>query len=161
VLFNLLQSFSMWTYNTPPAQWVRGSEWAFAILEVVHLFGLTILLGSILMLTLRVLGLTMRKHPVRQVAGELTAGTVLGLALVLFSGSLMFVSGAARYYISGPFQIKMVCFLAANIVHFTVYFKAMRSTEMELTSRWTRLMSGVALLLWIAVGAAGRAIAFI
>lgn len=161
MLFKLFQSFSLWIYNTPPALWVRGSEWAFATLEVVHLFGLTILLGSVLMLSLRFIGLTMRKHPAVQIARELAPGIMIGLTIVLSSGILMFVSGAARYYVSGPFQVKMVCFLAANILHFILYFRVTRASENQPATRWTKVLSGVALLLWIAVGAAGRAIAFI
>jgi len=140
---------------------IRGSAWAFAGLEVVHLFGLTILLGSIIMLTLRFMGLTMREHPIGQVAREMGAGTVLGLTIVVLSGVLMFVSGAARYSVSSPFQFKMICFLAANIVHFTLYFKVTRSKEYRSTPRWVKVMGVLALLLWIGVGTAGRAIAFI
>src|SRR5690349_13140482 len=123
MFFELFKSFSLWTYNSSLALGIRESKWGFAGLEVVHLFGLTILLGSIVMLTLRFLGLTMRKHPIKLVARELAPATAIGLAIVVSSGVLMFVSGAARYYISGAFQVKMLCFIVANIVHFTLYRK--------------------------------------
>lgn len=155
-----LRPFIMWAYNASPSLWVRESPWAFALLEVVHLFGLTILLGSILMLTLRFFGLTMRRHPIPQVARDLAVGTVIGLTLNVFSGVLMFASGAVRYWVSGPFQFKMVCLLMAVIVQSALYVRITRSNKHELNPLWTKIIGGLALLLWISVGAAGRAIAF-
>jgi uncharacterized membrane protein len=161
MLFDLFKSFSFWTYNSALGLGIRESKWGFAGLEVVHLFGLTILLGSIVMLSLRYLGLTMRKHPIRVVARELAPATATGLVIVVTSGVLMFVSGAVRYYISGAFQFKMLCFIVANIVHFSLYRRVTRSNETNEGSRWIRIMGVVGLFLWISVGAAGRAIAFL
>jgi len=155
-----LRPFIMWAYNAPVALWVRESSWAFATLEVVHLFGLTMLLGSVLMLSLRSFGLTMRKHSIGQVARDLSVGMFAGLALNVSSGILMFASGAVRYWVSGPFQFKMVCLLVAVVVQSSLYLKVTRSNDQQLNLRRTRLAGGVALLLWISVGAAGRAIAF-
>src|SRR5689334_18799368 len=109
------------------------------------------------MLTLRFLGLTMRKHPIKLVARELAPATAIGLAIVVSSGVLMFVSGAARYYISGAFQVKMLCFIVANIVHFTLYRKVTGKNDLAVEPRWIRIMGVLGLLLWIGVGAAGRA----
>ena len=161
MLFELFKTFSFWTYNSELSLAIRESKWGFAGLEVVHLFGLTILLGSLVMLSLRFLGLTMRKHPINRVARELAPATAIGLTIVIGSGVLMFVSGAVRYYISGAFQFKMVCFLAANIVHFTIYRNVTRTSDTAVEPRWIRVMGIVALLLWVSVGAAGRAIAFL
>ena len=71
MLFELFKTFSFWTYNSALGLAIRESKWGFASLEVVHLFGLTILLGSLVMLSLRYLGLTMRKLPINRVAREL------------------------------------------------------------------------------------------
>jgi hypothetical protein len=150
----------MWAYKAPFALWVRESSWAFAALEVVHLFGLTLLLGSILMLSSRFFGLTMRQHSIGQVARDVSVGMFAGLALIGFSGILMFSSGAVRYSVSGPFQFKMVALLVAIVVQSSLYLKVTRSEDHRLNLRRTRLMGGLALLLWISVGAAGRAIAF-
>ena len=155
-----LRPFIMWAYNARLSLWIREAPWAFALLEVVHLFGLTILLGSILMLTLRFFGLTMRRHPIDQVARELAVGTAVGLGLIVFSGVLMFASGAVRYWVSGPFQFKMVCLLMAITVQSALYVRVTRRNKNELSPLWTKIIGGLALLLWISVGAAGRAIAF-
>ena len=161
MLFSLFKDFSLWTYNTRLSLAIRESKWGFAGLEVVHLFGLTILLGSIVMLSLRFWGLTMRKHPIGLVARELAPATAVGLIIVISSGVLMFVSGAVRYYISGAFQFKMLCFVVANIVHFSLYVKVTRSSDIRPDPLWIKIMGVVALLLWVGVGAAGRAIAFL
>ena len=103
----------------------------------------------------------MRKLPINRVARELAPVTAIGLTIMIGSGVLMFVSGAVRYYISGAFQFKMACFLVANIVHFTVYRNVTRTSDMAVEPRWIKVMGVVALLLWVSVGAAGRAIAFL
>ena len=86
MLFELFKTFSFWTYNSALGLAIRESKWGFASLEVVHLFGLTILLGSLVMLSLRYLGLTMRKLPINRVARELAPVTAIGLTIMIGSG---------------------------------------------------------------------------
>jgi hypothetical protein len=162
VVWQFLDPAVTWAYNTPVSEWIRASRWAVAILEVFHLFGLIFLLGSVLMVGLRVFGLAMPRDAVALVVRRLAPATLGGLVLMMTSGGLMFASGATRYVDNKPFQIKMACFALALGVQGTMYVMALasRSDEERLARVWMAL-GGLAVLLWFGVGIAGRAIAFI
>jgi hypothetical protein len=83
-----------------------------------------------------------------------------GLALMLLSGSLIFMGGAESYFEGQWFRRKMTLLLAALVFHVT-WFRAVANAEDGRFSPWqNRMTAAVALILWFGVGMAGRAIAF-
>ena len=163
---HVLEPIAMWAYNTSVSQWVRASTWAVAILEVLHLFGLILLLGSVLMIGLRCFGIALRRDGIVQVVRGWAPTLFGGLALMTISGSLIFSSGVTRYVDSRSFQIKMSLYVMALVVQGAIYAIAClkKDEDRALGQTWTviwMVMGGLATLLWFGVGIAGRAIAFI
>jgi hypothetical protein len=139
---------------------IRKSSRLFPLIETIHLLALALLLGTIVIVSLRVFGLVMRRQSVSQVAGELAPWTLGGLCVMLLTGSLLFASEALKCYRNPPFRVKMVCLLLAIVYHFTFYRKVTRSVEAPLMMLWSRLAAGLSLTLWFAVALAGRGIGF-
>ena len=54
--------FFRWADHTWIAMWIRDSTWVFALLEVFHLFGLTLLLGTLVVVNLRLFGFGLTGH---------------------------------------------------------------------------------------------------
>jgi hypothetical protein len=162
VIWRLLEPFVTWAYNTSISEWIRASQWAVAVLEVFHLFGLIFLLGSSFMIALRAFGIVMKDEPVNRVVLNLAPATIGGALLMTITGTLIFSSGATRYIDSPSFQVKMVFYLFAFLMQCAVYIIALRKRENDrrLSPLWM-VIGGLALLLWFGVGIAGRAIAFI
>src|SRR5690349_20175229 len=101
-MWQSLRPFFEWCYSTSIGGVIRDSTWAFAYIEVFHLFGLTVLLGGAIIMALRLTGVAMRSQTINEVAKE-TRPIVLGsLGLVLVSGSLLFLSEAMKCYDSPP-----------------------------------------------------------
>jgi hypothetical protein len=149
--------FFAWCERTWVCKEITLHESLFPALETIHLFGLVLLLGTVLILSLRLLGLLMPHQPVPELARALGRYTVLGLGIMLPSGVLMFVATAVRCYGNTSFWVKM-CFLAAALVfHFTYFRKALCLEN----SQNARLAACGALFLWFGVGAAGRSIGFL
>ena len=67
-----------WLQDTPLAQTIRHSAALIALLEIIHLIGLTLLIGTILMVDLSLLGLGIGRQPVSRIARELNLFTALG-----------------------------------------------------------------------------------
>jgi hypothetical protein len=152
-----LHPIFLWLDHSALANIVRESTWAFAALEVIHLFGLTLLLGSISVLDLRLLGGGLRDQTVSEIALDITPWTMIGLGTVVATGLVLATAEANRLYESGPFLIKMILFALA--VTFTFTFQ--RGLTKSEPSHGAALRGGiVSLLLWFGVGFAGRAIAF-
>ena len=152
--------FFAWCERTWICRQITVHESFFPALETIHLFGLVLLLGTIAILSLRLLGLLMPRQPIPELAGALGRYTALGLAIMLPSGMLMFVATAVRCYGNTSFWVKM-CFLTAALVfHFTYFKKALRSPDSQYSQLHARLAACGALLLWFGVGASGRSIGF-
>ncbi len=140
---------------------VRESKWAFAVTETVHMWALAVLLGAVMVLYLRMAGLAMLHQPVYQVARQFGRWTMAGLAVMILTGGLLFMSEALKCFESPPFRIKMAILFPAIILHFTIYRKMKRGDESPLFSPVPgKFTAAVAAALWLGVGIAGRLISF-
>jgi uncharacterized protein DUF6644 len=146
--------------NTAFAQWLGQSTWRIAGLLTAHLFGLTTLLGSVLISNLHLLGFFQRGKPVAQMRRELRPAILAGLGLMVVTGGLIFTGGAEAYYAGYWFRLKMVLLSIALLFHFTVYRVVTSAREGRFPPAAYRVTGLVSLLLWFSVGWAGRAIAF-
>ena len=123
------------------------------------MFALTVLLGTVLVLSLRLLHLALVRQPLAAVARSLAPLTFWSLMTMLASGSLLFTSEALKCYENPPFLFKMAMLAAAIVFQWTVVRPAVRGPiePGRLRSAATALLS---LVLWFGVGVAGRAIGF-
>src|SRR5580692_10800267 len=98
-----VHGFFLWMDHSALATLIRASTWAFAALEVIHLFGLTLLLGTLSVLDLRLLGAGLRYQSMSQIAADNSPFTMIGLATSALTGVVLAVAEANRLYESGPF----------------------------------------------------------
>ena len=119
------------------------------------------LLGTTLILCLRLLGVIMAKQSVPELAGELAKYTASGLALMLSSGALMFVATAVRNYGNTSFWVKMIFLAAALIFHFAYFRKVIRMEDLGMARWHGKLAAWGALILWFGVALSGRSIGFL
>ena len=140
---------------------VRESRWVFPAIEAVHIVALALLFGAILMLNLRLMGLTLRNKSAAQLARELAPWILCSLVIILVTGIFLFSSEAMKAYASVPFQVKMLFLFAAIVFHYTIYSRVVQADEARMRPAWNRLAAVVSLLLWLAVGIGGRGIGFL
>jgi hypothetical protein len=158
--WEVLLPYAAWLGNTEFALWLGMSTWRIAWLLTVHLFGLTLLLGSVIITSLHLLGLFQRRKPAAQLHREIRPVLLVGLGLVLVTGALIFTGGAQAYYEGYWFRLKMVLLAVTLAFHFTVY-RAVGTAAEGRMPRVAYPATGVALLLlWFGVAWSGRAIAF-
>jgi hypothetical protein len=139
---------------------IRTSPWAFAVIESVHLLGLAAIGGVILVVDLRMLGLGLRRQTVREVARDAQPWLVGSLAVMIASGTLLFLSEAVKCYYSTAFWVKMASLFLAIIFTFTVRRRVTRAEVALARPIVYRLVALVSLTLWFGVGAGGRWIGF-
>jgi Zn-dependent protease with chaperone function len=160
MVWDALQPAVNWLGDSAFAQWLGQSQARIAALFVMHLVGLTLLLGGTVVISLRLLGFGLRSGTPAQLAREIAPWRMAGLALMLVSGSLMFTGGAVSYFEGDWFRRKMTLLISALIFNVT-WFRAVTNADQGRFSVWQqRVTAGLALLLWFGVGMAGRAIAF-
>jgi hypothetical protein len=151
-------SLSEWAEMSWWGTLVRESTMGFAIASVFLLFGLTLLLGGILLMSLRLFGLIMTDRPVPDVARDLRAWTLVGLALTLVAGPSMWAGTALRYYDSSAFWLEQQFLAVAIVFHFSLWEWVIRKDDAPAVLR--AFTGALALFLWFGVGVMGRAIGF-
>jgi hypothetical protein len=147
-----------WMSTTSLGKAISESKYAFAIIEVFHLLGIILVLGSTTLVALRLVGLAMKEQKISEVARSVRWYTFFGLLAMLITGAMMVVSIPNKYYHSAPFWWKMGFFWTGMVFHLTLYRKVTRSDRTGL------LLGGItallAIVLWYGTGAFGRAIGF-
>jgi len=147
-----------WLGNSSIGLAIADSKYAFAIIEVFHLFGIILLLGSASLMALRLVGLTMREQKISDLSRQLGWYTLVGLLTMIVTGLMMVSSIPNKYYQSNLFWWKMGFFWAGVVFHFTIYRKVTRSDRIGLAlGAFTAI---VVIVLWYGTGAFGRAIGF-
>ncbi|HLI82483.1 MAG TPA: DUF6644 family protein [Bryobacteraceae bacterium] len=136
---------------------LNSSELIFPTLEVCHILGFTVTLGTIAAVDFRVLGLGLRRQKVADLARDLAPWTLAGLVSLLLSGPLMFSSDPDMYYLNRAFQLKMVCLLAAIVFHYTAHRKMVGSDKPGASAK---LLASLSLMLWAGVIFGGIFIGF-
>jgi hypothetical protein len=142
---------------------IRESGWLFPTIETVHVFALVLVVGSIMTVDLRLLGLTNRDRPFSKLAGEMLPWTWVCFAIAASAGLLMFSSKALIYYGNIPFRLKMICLLLAGInmaVFHWMGTRHLKTWDLGNPPKAARFAGGASLLLWTTIVAAGRWIGF-
>ena len=119
---SLMEVFE-WIQGTPVGAAIRRSAVLIALVEGVHLVGLALLVGTILMVDLSLLGRGIRRLSTPEIAWQLAGWTVAGLVIMLVSGPLMMSSEAVRCYKTPAFWVKMALLATALLFHFTIHRK--------------------------------------
>jgi hypothetical protein len=146
--------------NTWPGSWFKHAQWFFAIDETIHIMALGMLIGTLVIVDLRLLGFGMRRQSVPQLARFLAPWTLLGVALMIVTGIPLFMSEAVKLSGSSPFFCKMIFLVCAITLHFTLHRKATASSARQ-GSGLGKLAASLSLICWLGVALAGRAIAFL
>jgi hypothetical protein len=142
---------------------IRESDWLFPTIETVHVFALVLVVGTIMTVDLRLLGIANKERPFSQVAAEMLPWTWTAFAIAALAGMLMFSSKALIYYGDIPFRLKMVCLLLAGINMAMFHWLGIRHLEAwdrGRPPRAAKLAGGASLLLWTTIVAAGRWVGF-
>jgi hypothetical protein len=143
------------------AAWLRGSTWAYPAANLVHLLGLTLLIGPIALLDLRLLGAG-RRFVLVDVSAALTPWAITGLLILMSSGCLLFSADAVPLHKNPILQFKLgtIALALANAMvfrHLWTYRLADWDNRPPLAGR---IQAALSLALWPAAGTLGRLLAY-
>ena len=135
--------------------WIVSHPFAYPALEVVHIVGIALLLGNLVLFEMRVWGFG-PELPVQPLARLALGLSLLGFALIGASGLLMFAGQPAELLANRIFVIKMGLVMLAGLN--AAWFHARGS--LQLLDREARVQTVVSTGLWLAVIICGRWIAY-
>jgi hypothetical protein len=161
----ILDSALVWLHDTSFGTVIRESVWAEPIIETIHVLTLGVFLGFVILLDLRLLDLTLRRTPVSMVFRHLNPWLFSSFGVMLVTGVSLFAGDPVLFYGTIFFKLKMLMLLAAalNVVIFslTTGRTMMQWDVLPATPRGARITGILSLVLWIAVVACGRGIAYV
>ncbi len=143
---------------------IRNSLYLFPLIESVHVIGLTMVFGTIVIIDLRLLGVASTARPFTAVASDVFKWTWAGFAVAVVTGALMFVTNASTYYQSGYFLAKMALLALSGLNMLMFELTARRSVHAwdrdNSAPTSGRAIAAVSLIIWIGVIVMGRWIGF-
>src|SRR5579872_2383745 len=99
---------------------LNNTEWAFPLAECLHIGGFAVSIGSIALVDFRMLNLGLRHETAGRILRYTEPWTLIALAIVVFSGSALFLSQVDIYKVNPAFPWKMYALAAALLFNFTI-----------------------------------------
>ena len=159
-----MDEFFQKLYDLEISETIRASAMAFPWLESVHVLAITLVLGSIIVVDLRLLGLASVKRPVNLLVKQILPITWVAFVIAVITGGAMFLSNALDYSKNLPFRMKMLLMLLAGLnmvfFHLVTYRSVGTWNESRQTPFGARWAGAFSVLTWIGVVAFGRWIGF-
>ncbi|HTC61355.1 MAG TPA: DUF6644 family protein [Candidatus Saccharimonadales bacterium] len=134
---------------------INGTSWSAATVEIVHYFSMFILVGSMLIVDLRILGLTSRMLDAAQLADRLFSWMWISLGFNFLSGFLMFAGSAPSYYGNSIFYDKLLVIALAIAVSLILQLQGRNLYKLPTIPVWAKILAVVSIGLWIGAIIAG------
>ena len=159
-----ITAFLQWLQASSWAVFIHKTPWAFTTIEVIHVFAVAMVVGTIMIVDLRLLGLVLTKRPFAELSRQLLPFTWAAFVLAVIAGSVLFISRATEYLANTVFWIKMSLIVLAGINMMIFEFITVRGVQQWNLSPTppspARLAGGISIACWALVVVFGRLIAF-
>lgn len=157
------QSWLDWLDDSRLGWAMRSELWLYPIVEVVHIIGFVVLVGSVFMFDLRVLGLS-KDIPVTALARHLLRWSVAALVLIVPAGLMMFTAHPHDFATNNIFILKL-CLIAtaginAALFHVGVYRSVARWNTDIAAPAMAKVQAVLSMGLWVTVVLCGRLLAY-
>jgi len=153
-----MDNFLMMLENLALSQWVLGSIWGYPVFLTFHSLGLGLLVGLLVVIDLRILGLA-RPLPLVEMR-RLMPWVWVGFVANAVSGVVLFMADATKDYYSNSFRWKMLS-IAVGIGIAVYLDRKVLKAEVGETSGLAKGLATVSLVSWTGAIVAGRLIAYL
>jgi Co/Zn/Cd efflux system component len=150
-----------WFESSAIARIVQESIWGYPIVLSAHAVGMAVLVGIVLMINFRILGLA-SSIPIPSLKIMFKVA-LWGLVINVVSGTMLFMANADAFYESKPFRIKVILLVigvALLVLLSRRVFGATDTARNETVEASARIIAGASVVVWLGVIVAGRLIAY-
>ncbi len=159
-----VQPLLQWLYDSPVGTAIRENGTLFPWIESVHVLAITLVVGSIFIVDLRLLGIASKGRAVSRLTGEVLPFTWVVFVLAAITGGLLFSSNAVKYahniFLLAKMSLLIVAFLNMMVFHVITSRGIEHWDESPHPPVRARLAGGISMALWIAIVVCGRWIGF-
>jgi len=137
-----------------------GATWLFPLFNSLHVLSITLMLGALLMLDLRLAGFAAKVYPFSDLNRDFFPWIWTAFVIAVITGIALFITRASAHVLNPAFQWKMVLMLFAGLnmlaLHWILRTMATGLRAGETPPLWVRLSGATSLLLWAGVMLGGR-----
>jgi len=156
-----LPTLMQWLQHNSYVTTFAQTGWMYSTAGVIHYFSLFVLVGTVVLLDLRILGVAARSQGIAQLAETLSPWTWTALTLALISGFSMFATDATDYFPDLFFRIKMTVLALAIAFTIIVHRSVPSWDKSPVISKGAKTVALISLVLWVGAILAGVEIAAI
>ena len=156
--------FTEWLSQTSLSLAIQTHEWVIPTVQSIHIVAITVVVGSVFMIDLRVLGWAGRDQSLLETTGRFGPWLSGALCVLLTTGLLMVVGEPARELLAFSFWFKMFLVAVGTLIA-AVFQVALKKTEPSwqeslVKRRSTKWFAVFTLLIWVGIIILGRLIAY-
>lgn len=160
-----MKELADWLSNSAMNSWIKDvAEWLIPLIQSIHILAIAVVVGSVLVMSLRVLGAAATDQSVRQVNGRFMPWFFAALWVLFATGAVLIVSEPPRELLAFSFWTKMA-FLAVGVAIALVFSRSVKADEAKWDGDLSRrggakAMAVAALVITVVVILLGRLIAY-
>ena len=151
-------------YSNPLAETIRENEFLFPWIEAIHVLAVTLVIGSIALVDLRLIGVRALNRPISNISKELLPITWMAFLAAAITGAILFTSNALSYSQNFYFISKMILLGLAGIN--MMFFQLIIGKNLDSWNHYqqlpiaARIAGAISLTLWLSIIVCGRWIGF-
>jgi len=123
-------------------------EWAYGATEVVHILSLTLAIGFIALVDLRLLGFQVGSATSARLARATAVGSLMGLVVAITTGFMVFSTDPVRYFNHPTMRFKLIALVVAIGFNYSVHTRVARG---DYSPTIRRAVASISLLLWVTI----------
>jgi hypothetical protein len=160
-----VKQFAFWLSTTAPSVFIQEhNSWTIPTIQSIHIVGIALVMGSVLMINLRILGWAWSDHTLHQTVRRFGPWLTGALWLLLATGLLMVIGEPVRELVTFSFWLKMTL-VAIGALDAAVFQRQLRRHEQHwedslVHRRSIKALAVLTFLVWVCVIVLGRLIAY-
>jgi uncharacterized membrane protein YgdD (TMEM256/DUF423 family) len=160
-----VKQFALWLSTTAPSVFIQEhNSWTIPTIQSIHIVGIALVMGSVLMIDLRILGWAWSDQTLRQTVRRFGPWLTGALWLLLATGLLMVIGEPVRELVTFSFWLKMTLVATGALVA-AIFQRQLRRHEQHwedalVHKRSIKALAVLTFLVWVCVIVLGRLIAY-
>jgi heme A synthase len=160
-----LRHFAEWLSRTSPSLFMQNhNSWIIPTIQSIHIVGIGVLLGSVLMIDLRILGWAGTDQSLRQTTNRFAPWVTGALCLQLATGLLMVIGEPVRELVTFSFWLKMLLVAVSTLIA-AIFQIMLRQHDQQweqtlVNQRSIKWLAILTFLIWVCIIILGRLIAY-
>jgi hypothetical protein len=157
-----LINFGHWLQNRSFALAIGGSDWAYPFVQATHFTGLSLWVGTNVVVDLSLLGVGKKSSKSLQLSDALFIWNWVGFGIAVIGGFLLFSVSAETYLTNIAFVTKLGLLIPLGLVlHIVIQQKAPVWEKASETPPLAKVAGFTELLLWLSVATAAVLIPYV